>query len=87
MRRTPFRQDFAGQSLQMQGTRAKATRSALEVQVAVITQRLKALPKKGTQKIGAPKKKTGTQPIKAPSVGTQVKKVMVTEQMSLYSNI
>ena len=61
----------------MQSTGAKATLSALQVQAAVVTQRLKAPPKTGTKKIGAPKKKTGTQPIKAPSVGTQVKKVMI----------
>ncbi|BDA42495.1 hypothetical protein COCOBI_03-3850 [Coccomyxa sp. Obi] len=72
------RKEFVGQTVQMRSTSAKSTRSALRVQAAVVTQRLKAPPssrKIGTQKIGAPKKKTGTQPIKAPSVGTQVKKL------------
>lgn len=70
-----------GQTVQMRSTIAKSARSALQVQAAVVTQRLKAPPssrKVGTQKIGAPKKKTGTQPIKLPSVGTQVKKVSAT---------
>ncbi|EIE20938.1 DUF1118-domain-containing protein [Coccomyxa subellipsoidea C-169] len=59
----------------MKSTAATSTRSAVQVQAAVVTQRLKARPNTGTQKIGGLKKKTGTQPIKAPGVGTQVKKL------------
>ncbi len=72
-----FKKALAGQSLVSKPAQAKSSRSALSVQSAIATQRLKDRAKFGTQKIGAPKpKKTGTQPInRAPSVGTQVKKV------------
>ena len=79
------RTSFAGQCLSHQARQQKAARSSVDVQAAIATQRLKpprALPKQGTQKIGAKKpaasKKGGTQPLKplvqAPS-GTQIKKV------------
>ena len=81
------RTSFGGQSLTLRPRHHKAGRSAVHVQAAIATQRLKPLKavKQGTQKIGAAAKKaapkkTGTQPtlkplVKSPVSGTQIKKV------------
>ena len=79
--RTPF----AGESLSLRHRHHKAGRSAVLVQAAIATQRLKVPKaiKQGTQKIGAAAKKaapkkSATQPVLKPLVppvsGTQIKK-------------
>ena len=80
--RTPF----LGESLTVRHRHHKAGRSAVNVQSAIATQRLKAPKaiKQGTQKIAAAAKKaapkkTGTQtlkPLVPPVSGTQIKKVL-----------
>ena len=79
--RTPF----VGESLTVRHRHHKAGRSAVHVQAAIATQRLKVPKaiKQGTQKIAAAAKKaapkkSGTQPVLKPLVprvsGTQIKK-------------
>ena len=73
-----LQKSFAGRELPSLPFTMKPASRQVEVMAAITTQRLKAKSvQKGTQRIGPPRKpnapkKTGTQVLKPPSVGTQV---------------
>ncbi len=72
-----LQKSFAGHKLAPMPFTMKPASRQVDVMAFITTQRLKAKSQKGTQRIAPPRKpnapkKTGTQMVKPPSVGTQV---------------